>query len=64
MSDKGEGISRRPDNTRESFGNIGVSGACLVIDALGESRFEGKNSVVHCSSTVRPVVGARPVDGS
>ena len=64
VSDKGEVNSRRPDSTSESFGTIGVSGACLVIYALGETKFEGGNSVVHCSTTVMPAVGARPVDGS
>ena len=59
---KGEGISRRPDNTSERVVTIGVSGAFLVIDALGVTMFEGKNSVLDCSSIVGPVDWARPVD--
>ena len=35
VSVKGEGLSRRSDNTSESFGTIGISGASLVIFALG-----------------------------
>ena len=46
------------------FVTIGVSGAFLVIDALGVTMFEGKKSVLDSSSTVGPVAGARPVDGS
>jgi len=64
VSDKGEGNSRRSDSTSESFGTIGVSGAYLILYALSETRFEGENSVVHCSTAVRPVVGVKTVDGS
>ena len=41
VCDEEEGISRRPDSTSERFVTIGVSGAFLVIDALGVSRSEG-----------------------
>ena len=55
-----KGNSRRSDSTSESFGTIGVSGASLVIDALSETGLEGKIYVVHCSTTVGPIVGVEP----
>ena len=52
------------DSTSEWFVTIRVSGAFPVIDALGVTMSEGKISVVACSSTVGPVAGTWPVNGS
>ena len=59
VSVRGEALSRRSDNTSESFDTIGVSGVCLVIFALGKSRVDGKISV----STLGSKAGTRPVSG-
>lgn len=64
VSDKGDGVSRKPDKTSERLSTKGVSGAFLATNSLGATRSDEQLLLVGCLATVRPVAEARPVGGS